>query len=266
MPEISGIIENVSHIFYLSGDSKCFFVQVDQDFVMIRLNGVRTADLDPLLVEIQTQPHLFYGQRVLFQKLCKNRLKLDDFNYKVFVFTSKSSLKISSNPGLDQGEKKCSLVTYEGIVTNDKCVQAGIFTLDNKVIVIMSTLCVITNVNSVKIGQKILVKNAHLKKFSDKIGLILCAKGRIVNLTQFSSFHIHKKMHKMFENNVIIQHCLNLKLSAKQLFAFYNALDFLESHDIGFDAKTKYLTRSMEFPQKIFDFLDYNLDQVKFLI
>ena len=53
--------------------------------------------------------------------------------------------------------------------------------LDNKVIVCQSTLCVITNIRKVKLGMKVAINNVHTIKLKSlrKIGMILCARGRL---------------------------------------------------------------------------------------
>ena len=70
---------------------------------------------------------------------------------------------------------------FSGIVTNDQLVDCGLFVLDNKVIVCQSTLCVITNIRKVKLGMKVAINNVHTIKLKSlgKIGMILCARGRL---------------------------------------------------------------------------------------
>lgn len=264
MPDIQGTIQTISHVFYLSG-SKCFFIQVDEDFVMIQLSGVRTRDLDPILVRLQTNPNCYYGRTICIQHVSKRTIKLEDNCHKVLLYSDKSSIRwIFRNEETSQPVTPSNLVTYEGTVTNDQCIKAGIFMLDKKVLVIMSALCVITNVGPVENGQKIVIRNAHLKKWGEnRVGLILCAKSRITLLNQESTFHVSKAAMKMFESNLIIQHCLNLKISAKQIFAFYNTLDHLGSHGIGSDWKSKYLIDALAFPQDVLDFLDFDIEKVR---
>ena len=264
MPQdIEGIIQNVSHIFYLSGDSKSFLIQVNQNFVLIRLSGKRSGDMDPILVKLQTDPNSYYGRKVSIRKVSKSTLKLGDDSHKILLYSeAKSSIQFVTEE-VSKLEKTAHLVTYEGTVTNDQFIQAGIFILDKKVLVVMSALCVITNVKPVENGQKIVIRNAHLKKFGEnRVGLLLCAKSRMIHLNTPESFHVSKSALKKFESNVIIQHCLNLKLSAKQIFAFYNSLDHLES--LVSDLKRKYLLENSDFPQDVFDFLEFDrVDKVR---
>ena len=59
---IEGTVLSISHIFYLSGTSKTFFLQLKEadeendgksTFVMVRLAELRTKDLPKILVEMQ---------------------------------------------------------------------------------------------------------------------------------------------------------------------------------------------------------------------
>ena len=80
---------------------------------------------------------------------------------------------------------------FSGIVTNDQLVDCGLFVLDNKVIVCQSTLCVITNIRKVKLGMKVAINNVHTIKLKSlgKIGMILCARGRLDILKDQGNTH-----------------------------------------------------------------------------
>ena len=150
-----------------------------------------------------------------------------------------------------------NLVNIDGIVTYDKCVQAGIFILDNKIVVVMSMLCVITNIRKVQSGFKISIRNAHLMKLTnDKSAIILCAKSLLIIHEESTKSSIHFKSDKQsFETNNIIQDCLHLRLSPKQLLKVFENLTCLEQnikevkkcdlkHDI---LVTSYLKNILEF-------------------
>ena len=143
---------------------------------------------------------------------------------------------------MSKSKPKSGLINIEGIVTNDKCVQAGIFILDNKITVVMSSLCVITNIKEVQSGHKVSIRNAHiLKMANEKTAVVLCAKSLLIihrsedpddgllNLTGFS-IHNSKCERERFESNAFIQDCLHLRLSPKQILKLFEYLTILEKN------------------------------------
>ena len=143
---------------------------------------------------------------------------------------------------MSKSKPKSGLINIEGIVTNDKCVQAGIFILDNKITVVMSSLCVITNIKEVQSGHKVSIRNAHiLKMANEKTAVVLCAKSLLIihrsedpddgllNLTGFS-IHNSKSERERFESNAFIQDCLHLRLSPKQILKLFEYLTILEKN------------------------------------
>ena len=128
---------------------------------------------------------------------------------------------------------------FAGIVTNDKCTPAGIFILDNKIIVLISTLCVITNIKKVQNGLNVSIRNAHLMKLNShfKSAVILCAKSHLIvhqdedDNSKNRLFSMHDKQElKHFEVNPMIQECLHLKLSPKQLLKLFLYLSRIEQN------------------------------------
>ena len=130
-------------------------------------------------------------------------------------------------------------IFFVGIVTNDKCASAGIFILDNKIIIIVSTLCVITNIKRVQNGLNVSIRNAHLMKPNShfKSALILCAKSHLIiqqdeeDDSKNKLFSMHDKNElKHFEANPMIQECLHLKLSPKQLLKLFLYMSQIEQN------------------------------------
>ena len=223
---IEGTILSISHIFYLSGTSKTFFLQLNESddekdekstFVMARLSEVRTKDLPKVLVEMQLNFNKFVGKKVIVQNLTKTILKTTNssssINVEAYILSKATIVEIKETISKYFQHAK-NLVNYEGIVTDDHLVNCGLFILDNKVVVCQSTLCVITNIRRVKLGMKVALNNVHTKKLKKlgKVGLIFCSKGRLDILEDpqkgelITSMHSNETDLKLFEDNQIILH------------------------------------------------------------
>ena len=69
------------------------------------------------------------------------------------------------------------LVSYEGIITDTEASYSGIYTLDKKVKLVLSHLCLISNVQIFRRGQKLHITNAHLGQLGEKRKLLwACGK------------------------------------------------------------------------------------------
>ena len=151
---------------------------------MVQAPVLRTKDLHNILVEMQLNSNQFIGKKVRVENVTRNNLtsKVSQINLKVYLLTKTTTFEILEDIStfLPQPTSQ-NLVNYEGIVTNDQLVNCGLFVLDNKVIVCQSTLCVITNIRKVKLGMKVAINNVHTIKLKSlrKIGMILCARGRL---------------------------------------------------------------------------------------
>ena len=244
---IKGTVVSVSHIFYHSG-LKTFFLSFNLNeekkddqptFLMIQAPILRTKDLHKILVEMQLNSNQFIGKKVMVENVARNNLtsKVSQINLKVYLLTKTTTFEILEDIStfLPQPTLQ-NLVNYEGIVTNDQLVNCGLFVLDNKVIVCQSTLCVITNIRKVKLGMKVAINNVHTIKLKSlgKIGMILCARGRLDILKDqgdiiTGSIHSNQNDQKLYEENHIIRKVLDLRMSAYQVFALYEALSTLET-------------------------------------
>lgn len=256
----------VSHVFYLSGQPKSFFLHLKAEqgherpiFVLILLS----KELDVSFKNLQLHPELFCGREIRMENLKRSTLSMSKGQVKVLLVGAKSTLVVGDEKKAEPLFDAC--VTYQGIVTHDKCVDAGIFVVDNRVTVVMSTLCVITNVKSVQSGSKVVVRNGHMKRLpNNKFALLLCAKGRVDCLDDNSNAMMHSKRdHMKFEANHTVQMCLHLKLSAKQLLAMYQSLSVLETSVKQFktsNMKEKMLLSSSS--DALSTFFDFVVDQV----
>ena len=70
-----------------------------------------------------------------------------------------------------------NLVSYEGIVTGTNESTSGIYVLDKKVKIVLSHICLVSNIPIFEKGQKIKVTNAHFEQLSETLRVLwACAK------------------------------------------------------------------------------------------
>ena len=192
---------------------------------------------------MQFKANKFIDKTLRLKNYGRNVLNLNEGPVKVYVVTQNTQIEVIENGRNLENNGK--LVKYEGIVTNDKLIKSGIFVLDNKVLVVQSTLCVITNVRKVNLGMTVSINNAHVVKKlqSGKIGLLLCAKSRIDSADfAYNSIHSDPEDQKLFEKDEIIQKCLYLTLSSRQILFLADIFFTLEKQlKINLDFEPKFL-------------------------
>ena len=123
-------------------------------------------------------------KRFIFEKLQKicvaSKFSQEDKSFKVFCTTSKSVAKEMPlinvvDPYIQiEDRSEDGLESYQGIVTNAIESNRGIYILDKKIKLILSPLCIVSNVQILRKGQKVSVTNAHFRNVKDS-GKILCA-------------------------------------------------------------------------------------------
>ena len=234
MPSVKGRIVAISHIFYLSGNSKSFFIQLRFEetrnlFILVPVTA-RTSEIAKIWRDFQTSGHIFIGRYVTIKKVKMKSLAMTDRSVKIFMITDDTTVEFFDDEEPISNPFFKDLVSYEGIVTNDSMIDFGLCILDNKAIFCFSAICVITNVRKVQKGFKVSIDNAHYMKLNcGFIGLILCAKGRFES-EDFPKEVLHPPIEdqRKFESNYIIQKCLNLKLSSKQIIQLFSELKDVE--------------------------------------
>ena len=123
-------------------------------------------------------------KRFIFEKLQKksvaSKFSQENKSFKVFCTTGKSVAKAvqiidAVDPSIhSEDQSEDGLESYQGIVTNAIESSSGIYILDKKIKLILSPLCIVSNVQTFRKGQKISVNNAHFRNVKDS-GKILCA-------------------------------------------------------------------------------------------
>ena len=256
---IDGTVTAISHVFYLSGTSKSFWIQVlmkNEDKPRNILIPVEKT-VNGTFKNVQIYPEKYLGKQFTVKNVKRSNLSMNSGYVKIYRTNEYSTIdqvptSIVSEPPANYNskskpKKSGGLINIEGIVTNDKFVQAGIFILDNKITVVISSLCVITNIKEVQSGHKVSIRNGHILKMANqKTAVILCAKSLLIihkqqvdpdmdgdgllNLTGKFSIHNSKSERERFESNVFIQDCLHLRLSPKQSLKLFEYLTILEKN------------------------------------
>jgi hypothetical protein len=273
MKTLHGTVTAISHIFYLSGQSKSFFIEIqtrdktEPSFVLVRIGSV-----DPTFRDVQIHPKSFIDCGVVITGLKGSSLMLNDHDVKIHMLTKDSTIEktlvLKKEDEYLVAATEEVLVSYEGIVTRDQFMAAGIVVLDNKVTVVISTICVVTNVRMFKQGQRVGIHLAHLRRFQDgkQVVLIVCAKGRVDLLDDNSNSMHSRGDYKCFERNGLIKHCLYLKISAKQLLWLYQMVQTFQTHFEGIlmpnPRQVENVLLGEEFPQDVLNFFGGRIETI----
>ena len=83
------------------------------------------------------------------------------------------------------GDLTANLVSYEGIITNDKASTSGIYILDKEIELMLSPLCLVSNIQLFRRGQKLNVTHAHLANLY-YIKFLICEKCSLSNNSNIS--------------------------------------------------------------------------------
>ena len=208
-------------------------------------------------------PHLEYKIRWLV-KIVSGRFRFDHLqkgsvnakdgkkvkSYKVYYTTSDSTVSEKPPNSTTYHDRdshipsiECSteerLVSYEGIITDTEASDSGIYTLDKKVKLALSHLCLVSNVQIFRRGQKIHIENAHLKPLGEKRKLLWACGKTLVRLVdedcdncnqskkKKSGVH-YKEDLKIFENDPVLNLCHQWNLSTREIlyisYVYHNQL------------------------------------------
>ncbi len=250
MLKIEGILEAVSHVFYLPGESKCFILQLRK-----KDNGRMTVIArlhlcHPSLKQVQNDAHNLIGTFVKITDTKQKSLRVspDLPPLDVYQVVKESTFEVMSDESMDDQDFETSnntndsMVSYQGIVCNDKFKTAGIFSLDLKVTVVATGLCVITNLRQVSKGQKVMVREAHLEKEQNgRLSLYLCGRSRVDIVDDFRdnedqdryqqiSMHCKASVNN-FSANGFVQYCLNENLTPRQILCLFRNVTQLSEID-----------------------------------
>ena len=125
------------------------------------------------------------------------------------------------------GDEK--LVSYEGIITDTRASSSGIYIIDKNVKLVLSHLCLVSNIQIFKRGQKLQIINAHLEVVDEKRKLLwACGKtlvchtdedlnNRDENIKKESKSIHHKMDLEVFERDPVLNLCHQCNLTTKEI-------------------------------------------------
>ena len=98
MSQIRGTVIAISHVFYLSGQSKSFWLQIQEESGNIKYFMVTIENtLDPAFKHIQLHPESYYGRNVHLKNLAKFALGMAHGSIKVYSIQDNSSIFVSES-------------------------------------------------------------------------------------------------------------------------------------------------------------------------
>ena len=125
------------------------------------------------------------------------------------------------------GDEK--LVSYEGIITDTEASSSGIYIIDKNVKLVLSHLCLVSNIQIFKRGQKLQIINAHLEVVDEKRKLLwACGKTLVCHTdedlnnqdenikTESKSIH-YKKDLEVFEKDAVLNLCHQCNLTTREI-------------------------------------------------
>ena len=171
---VSGVLDGLSHVFYNPGD-KTFLAKIRGDdgdihFVLfpIKHKILRRFLLDDKYLRL-------IGRQVRITNVSPAFI-LD--NQPVFVASQRSQF---FTPTVKR--RNCNIISplpppsqIEGIVTDDADADCGVYTLERRTTLVVTSLCQVTNVRRLRRGQKVLVVNGHTVE--GEAGDVIVACGR----------------------------------------------------------------------------------------
>ena len=114
--KVSGHILAISHIFYLSGKSKSFFIHVlteakSHRFILVPLKG-RTREWKPLILQMQQNSHVFIGRFLSLENVTKRIISINEgrASAKVFVILEETLIEIK---GQDHEQKDSQFLNFD---------------------------------------------------------------------------------------------------------------------------------------------------------
>uniref|UniRef100_A0A0K2UT41 Uncharacterized protein n=1 Tax=Lepeophtheirus salmonis TaxID=72036 RepID=A0A0K2UT41_LEPSM len=236
-----------SHIFYIKGSSKMFFLEVKVTEVLKtdwkeKLLGSRVIIIFPVepslpkdLRFMQNDPHL--GLTYEITHLVKASLSLTSFQdiFSVFKITPDTKCEIISFPDAGSSMNESTITTtlnhnvafsYKGIVTDDSFASSGVYILDKIVKLVATNLCVVTNVRLFKKGMTLEIFNSHYH--GPESVIFLCARSFVKSHHYSNETSVHSKTSvDVYKEDPIVDLALDFNLGLRnilQLLEFKNAL------------------------------------------
>ena len=121
MSQIRGNVIAISHVFYLSGQSKSFWLQIQEESGNIKYFMIQTENIvDPAFKHIQLHPESYYGRHVILRNLAKFALGMAHGSIKVYSVQDNSSIFVSES--ISKSIKPIdNLVNLDGNVLKLQC-------------------------------------------------------------------------------------------------------------------------------------------------
>ena len=141
--------------------------------------------------------YFFNFDRFLFKNLQKVNVKAKSdqkIKYYKVVSTNKQStaceiadINRTDNLVVTHVLSSREFVSYEGVVTGTNESASGIYILDKKIKLVLSHICLVSNIPIFKKGQKINITNGHFEKYNETFHLLwACARTSVSNVTNES--------------------------------------------------------------------------------
>ena len=220
--DLEGQILAISHVFYLKGE-KCFFLRLKSGDVEVNV-----------IVPIKRSQFLFlqHGNMNHINKMT-SITKLSLLKDDLYQVSSRSEIQVCDS----QTENDPVTSVFGGVVTDDAHASSGVYTLNEKVTLVTTALCHVTNIRKLAKGCQILVSNAHLIRNEEtrQIFLVLCARSQLkiegfeVDDNEVKSSVHHKKDTEEFGEDSVVDLTLKLNLHFKDILTILNFRDALGS-------------------------------------
>lgn len=90
----------------------------------------------------------------------------------------------------DDPSSAASMVSYQGIITNALESNSGIYMVDKKVKLVLSHLCLVSNIQILRKGQRVQIRNAHYEQIGGKRKVLwACGRTEIRVLDELKTFN-----------------------------------------------------------------------------
>ena len=132
--EIQGYLTHLSHVFYITGRNKVFFLKIQEQNVVVPISLKQFHFL-------QTENDLPIGEKLRITGLIRLEQPV------AFQATSKSRIEVIAEDVEETvGDQDLRLDLLQGVVTDDSDAQSGIYVLNKRLTLVTTSLCHITNI------------------------------------------------------------------------------------------------------------------------
>ena len=193
------MLDGLSHVFYSTGE-KAFFAKIrvrgahGKDDIHFVLFPIKHKQLRRFL--LKDKYLRLIGRSVTVTNVSPTAI-LD--NLPVFVATPGSQLTLAVKRG------KCDIMPslptpsqIEGIVTDDSDADCGVYTLNRKKTLVVTSLCQVTNVRRLRRGQTVLVVNGHTVEGETGDVIVACGRSYVAERqAEYDNIHAYDEYHSI---------------------------------------------------------------------